>query len=131
MASDERRDRVVSVVRPLCAVGELPPEGEASLRYHGQSFELAVPLGERLAERFHEAHAARYGYADARREVELVALRTWDVSPGPALHLAGPDTARPVHGPLLLELPGATCWIPAGWAGLADTHGTLRLERAR
>ena len=51
-AGDERRDRVVSHVRPLGEVGDLPPDGEADLRYRGQSFELAVALGDGLAERF-------------------------------------------------------------------------------
>ena len=45
VASDERRDRVRSYVCPLEEAGELPGEGEAELRYRGQSFELTVPLG--------------------------------------------------------------------------------------
>ena len=64
VASDERRDRVRSYVCPLAEAGELPGEGEADLRYRGQSFELSVPLGEALVERFHRAHEERYGYAD-------------------------------------------------------------------
>ena len=32
-------------------------------------------------------------------------------------------------GPELVELDGATCWVPAGWAGETDAHGTLVLER--
>ncbi len=44
-ACDERRDAVAGVVCPLEAAGELPREGEADLRYAGQSFELTVPLG--------------------------------------------------------------------------------------
>jgi N-methylhydantoinase A len=82
-AGDERRDRVVSHVRPLAEVHGLPAEGEADLRYRGQSFELAVPLGADLAARFHRAHEERYGYADREREIELVAVRTADVGPGP------------------------------------------------
>ena len=39
-ASDERRDAVRSYLVPLDEAGELPPEGEADLRYVGQSFEL-------------------------------------------------------------------------------------------
>ena len=64
VAADERRDSVRSYVMPLDEAGELPAEGEADLRYAGQSFELTVPLGPRLAERFHEAHEERYGYSD-------------------------------------------------------------------
>src|SRR5712691_1378773 len=44
VASDERRDRVRSYLVPLAEAGELPDEGEADLRYAGQSFELTVPL---------------------------------------------------------------------------------------
>jgi N-methylhydantoinase A len=130
VASDERRDRVASLVVPLVDAGELPREGVASLRYRGQSFELAVPLGERLAERFHEAHAERYGYADRSREIELVALRTSELVAGPGFELTATTVREPAVGPALLELPGATCWIPAGWAGAFDSHGTLRLERS-
>ena len=64
VASDERRDHVRSIVRPLAEVGELPEEGEADLRYRGQSFELTVGLGPDLEERFHLSHEERYGYAD-------------------------------------------------------------------
>jgi N-methylhydantoinase A len=118
-AGDERRDRVVSHVRPLAEVDELPPEGEADLRYRGQSFELTVPLGDGLAERFHGSHEERYGYADREREVELVAVRTADVVPGPDLRLpeGEPEDAS---GPALVELDGSTLWIPPGWVGVRD-----------
>jgi N-methylhydantoinase A len=118
-ASDERRDRVVSHVRPLAEVGDLPPDGEADLRYRGQSFELAVPLGSDLAERFHRAHEERYGYADRGREVELVAVRTADVVPGPELELPIGEPKR-VSGPTLVALDGSTLWIPPGWEGARD-----------
>jgi N-methylhydantoinase A/oxoprolinase/acetone carboxylase beta subunit len=128
-ASDERRDRVRSYVRSLADAGELPAAGEASLRYRGQSFELTVPLGGDVAAAFHRAHEERYGYADETREIELVAVRTAEVVAGPDVELTA--SARPsVVGPALLELPGATCWAPAGWAGETDRHGTLILERA-
>ena len=87
--ADERRDSVRSYVCPLAEAGELPREGEAELRYRGQSFELAVPLQPGLAEAFHRAHEARYGYADREREIELVAVRTAEVRPGPSLGSLG------------------------------------------
>jgi N-methylhydantoinase A len=127
--SDERRDRVESYVRPLEEAGELPAEGEADLRYRGQSFELTVPLGPDLAAAFHRAHEARYGYADPERQIELVAVRTADVRPGPELRLPAAK-ALERRGPALLELPGATCWIPPGWVGVRDgTSSTLRLTK--
>jgi N-methylhydantoinase A len=118
-AGDERRDRVVSHVRPLGEVGDLPPAGEADVRYHGQSYELTVPLGADLAERFHRAHEERYGYADRGRELELVAVRTAEVTPGPQLELPDGEPQR-LSGPALLELDGSTLWIPPGWEGARD-----------
>jgi len=126
-AAEERRDAVRSYVAPLAEVGELPAVGEADLRYEGQSFELTVPLGPRLAERFHVAHERRYGYADPGRALELVAVRTAEVRPAPPLTLAGPRLA--VRGPAVLELEGSTAWVPDGWTGETDAHGTLVLRR--
>ena len=127
--SDERRDRVESFVCPLEEAGELPAEGEADLRYPGQSFELTVPLEPDLAGAFHRAHEARYGYADRTRQVELVAIRTAEVRPGPDLKLP-PAEPLEARGPALLELDGATCWIPPGWVGVRDgISSTLRLTR--
>jgi N-methylhydantoinase A len=129
VAADERRDAVRSYVVPLAEAGELPPDGEADLRYVGQSFELAVPLGPDLSERFHAAHAERYGYADPGRPLELVAVRTADVRPAPEISITGPRLAA--RGPEVIELEGATAWVPAGWSGATDLHGTLILRRAR
>ncbi len=129
VASDERRDTVRSYVRPLAEAGELPAEGEADLRYTGQSFELTVPLGADIAAAFHRAHEDRYGYSDRERPVELVAVRTADVRPGPELVLP-PAERLEVAGPHVLELEGATCWIPPGWVGVRHgTDSTLRLTR--
>ncbi len=125
---EERRDHVRSEVRPLDEVSDLPAEGEADLRYRGQSFELSVPLGPRLADRFHELHEDRYGHADRARPLELVAVRTAEVRPGPRLALpAGPRET--VTGPATVELDGATCWVPPGWVGVRD-GGIWRLTRA-
>jgi N-methylhydantoinase A len=125
---DERRDRVRSEVRSLELVGDLPAEGEADLRYLGQSFELPVPLGPGLERRFHELHEARYGYADPARPLELVAVRTAEVRPGPPLVLPA-SPRRTVAGPAAVELGGATCWVPPGWVGVRD-GGSWTLTRA-
>ena len=118
-AGDERRDHVVSHVRPVDEVGDLPQEGEADLRYRGQSFELTVPLDGDLSERFHRAHEQRYGYADRGREIELVAVRTAEVHPGPEVKLPSGEPQR-VSGPALVELEGSTLWTPPGWEGARD-----------
>jgi N-methylhydantoinase A/oxoprolinase/acetone carboxylase beta subunit len=128
VAADERRDFVRSYVVPLKDAGELPREGEVDVRYAGQSFELTVPLGPGLAERFHAAHEHRYGYADRDRALELVAVRTAEVRKAPPVHVGGPQHV--VCGPQALELEGATAWIPAAWAGETDAHGTLVLRKS-
>jgi N-methylhydantoinase A len=125
---DERRDHLRSEVRPLNEVSELPQEGEADLRYLGQSFELTIPLGPDLGERFHRRHEERYGYADPTRELELVAVRTAEIRPGPALELPSGDRAT-AAGPAVVELEGATCWLPPGWVGARD-GGVWTLTRS-
>jgi N-methylhydantoinase A len=127
VAADERLDAVRSYVVPLPDAGELPDEGEADLRYEGQSFELTVPLGARLVERFHAAHEDLYGYADRARPLELVAIRTAEVRAAPPIDIGGPNLAA--SGPQVLELEGATAWVPEGWQGETDAHGTLVLSR--
>jgi N-methylhydantoinase A len=127
VAADERRDAVRTYVVPLEEAGELPQDGEADLRYSGQSFELTVPVGPGLAERFHEAHAERYGYADPTRPLELVAVRTAEVRTAPPVAIAGPSLIA--RGPEVLALEGATVWVPVGWEGEADAHGTLVLRK--
>jgi len=128
VAADERRDAVRSYLVPLAEAGNLPREGEADLRYAGQSFELTVPLQDDLAEAFHRAHADQYGFAERDRDVELVAVRTADVRRGPELDLTT-STDTQVTGPNVLALPGSTVWVPDGWAGSTEGHGTLVLRR--
>jgi N-methylhydantoinase A len=128
VAADERRDSVRSYLAPLADVGDLPRDGEADLRYAGQSFELTVPLQDDLAEAFHRAHEEQYAFAERGREVELVAVRTAEIRHGPQLTLTSSAETR-VEGPRVLELSGSTVWIPVGWHGTTDTHGTLVLRR--
>jgi N-methylhydantoinase A len=119
VASDERRDRVRSYLVPLREAGELPKSGEADLRYRGQSFELTLELQDELDAAFHRAHEELYGFADRTREIELVAVRTAEVTPAPELDL--PRSSRRVEkGPVRVELAGATLYIPSGWVGVRD-----------
>jgi N-methylhydantoinase A len=119
VAADERRDHVRSFLGPLGDAGELPAEGEADLRYRGQSFELTLALQEDLESAFHRSHAEQYGFADPGRTVELVAVRTADVRPAPRFELPAGEP-RVAHGPVRIDLDGATLWIPPGWVGARD-----------
>jgi N-methylhydantoinase A len=119
VASDERREHVRSYLVPLVQAGELPDDGEADLRYRGQSFELTLPLQDELAAAFHRAHEELYGFADRGREIELVAVRTADVTPAPPVELPR-ATSRVEKGPVRIELAGATLYIPSGWVGVRD-----------
>ena len=57
------------------------------LRYIGQAYELSVPAGSDFVQSFHRAHEKRYGYADAKRTVEIVNVRAraTGLTPKPAL----------------------------------------------
>ena len=127
VAADERRDAVRSYLVPLDEAGELPRDGEADLRYAGQSFELTVRLQDGLADAFHSAHEEQFGFAERGREIELIAVRTADVRRGPEVVLPVSDPVT-VTGPAVVELPGSTCWIPPGWVGVRDGR-TLRVTR--
>jgi N-methylhydantoinase A len=79
----------------------------ADLRYYGQAFEVRVPLpethgpafdaavAEAVADSFHDAHRALYGYDfrhDARQQIEWVNLRVTGV--GPIRRPSLPELAR-------------------------------------
>jgi N-methylhydantoinase A len=52
-------------------------ERSLAVRYQGQSFELEIKWtrGGHIAEAFHRAHLARYGYAQEANKVEIVSAR--------------------------------------------------------
>ena len=125
VASEERRDAVRSYLVPLADAGELPAEGEADLRYAGQSFELTLPLQEDLEEAFHRVHEEQYGFAEKDRVVELVAVRTADIRKGPELELPRSEETTTVTGPAVVELSGSTVGFPPGGRGWS-TAGHMR-----
>jgi N-methylhydantoinase A len=51
------------------------PQRSLDMRYVGQGYELSIPSGPCLVERFHQIHRERYGYADEKRNVEVVNVR--------------------------------------------------------
>ena len=48
---------------------------QIDLRYVGQSFELTIPAGDDLRERFHAEHDRTYGFSAPAEPVEVVSLR--------------------------------------------------------
>lgn len=50
-------------------------EPACDLRYRGQGYELSLPFGNDLLERFHAEHERRYGYSSRDREIEIVTVR--------------------------------------------------------
>ncbi|WP_028061307.1 hydantoinase/oxoprolinase family protein [Candidatus Solirubrobacter pratensis] len=133
----------------------------ADLRYRRQAFELTVDGDDldALAERLHDAHERRYGYAMPEEPVELVALRLVAIEPVVKPPLREPTgrgdavcSRREVHiegewrtvdvlgrdrmgsgstvvGPAIVEFAEATCLVRPGWRGEVDPAGTLVLER--
>jgi N-methylhydantoinase A len=55
--------------------GRVQYRRSVDLRYHGQGYELNLPLTKNLIPAFQREHQQRYGYAHPSREVELVTLR--------------------------------------------------------
>jgi N-methylhydantoinase A len=94
-------------------------------RYPGQSHELTIEEGAD----FHAAHEQRYGFRlDGEPEIVTRRLVATVSRPRPELP-AG--SGEPVEGPVVVELPGSTCLVRAGWAGGFDAHGTLELTWTR
>jgi N-methylhydantoinase A len=50
-------------------------ERSADVRYRGQGYEINLPYGHDLLERFHAEHSRRYGYSSPERDVEIVTIR--------------------------------------------------------
>jgi len=137
-----RLDELLAPLREEPAAVEIVT---ADARYVGQSHELNVPADGELAEHFHRAHAAAYGYCDRARGVEVVNLRRAAVDPAPRPPLFEPrGTGVPVAGPRRMaraELDGAvrgptvlteltaTTVVSAGWQAARLCDGTLYLER--
>lgn len=133
-------------------------ERRAELRVRGQAHELAVaawPLAG-LADRFHDAHERRYGFADRTAVLEVVTVEV-----GGVLASAPPRERRPVRsrgertrvrvrhegrtwsawalerdalapgesvaGPAVLTDDGATLWVAPGWRARRHVGGAIVL----
>lgn len=136
-------------------------------RYIGQGFELTVMIDpaeldrlgpKAVADGFHAAHAARYGYAFPEQEVEIVNYRLEaavpqdGVLPEPALSTSVPTptwrhvlldeeerwaayerSALPIgfdiSGPAIVFEPTSATAVPRDWCLRVDAHGNLQLTR--
>jgi len=131
----------------------------AEVRYRGQSHELSLRGGPRLAARFHREHARLYGFADRAAPVEVVTLEArataaaepWPAAPGRRARRGPPGSTRVWHqgralraavwevsalgpgfsaaGPALVLEEGATLWIAPGWRARHQPAGALVLRR--
>lgn len=78
---------------------------QIDLRYVGQSYELTVPAGDRLLERFHAEHDRTYGFNAPEEPVEVVSLRLTSIGriakpparPLEAGDCPAPKERRPVY----------------------------------
>jgi N-methylhydantoinase A len=121
---------------------------------------LALGSAVELAERFHAYHRQRYGHATPHEPVEIVTLRlilnrAFDTPP----HLRTPTNENPgdelapividgaetacrflwraalphdfnADGPVVIEEPTATTYVPPGWRVRVDAFTNLRIERS-
>lgn len=132
-------------------------ERTVDVRYRGQSYEVNVPWGPRLEERFHRQHRARYGYATPREAVEVVTFRVAGRIVRRVRLPPAPRGRRPVassrsvwtngrwrdvpvlprdtlplgfrrKGPAIVEEDHATTIVPGGWRLRVIAHGILSME---
>lgn len=71
---------------------------QVDVRYVGQSYELTIPAGDDLLERFHAEHERSYGFAAPAEPVEVVSLRLTSVGrieKPPLRHLQPGQTPEP------------------------------------
>ena len=102
--------------------------GEIAAKRHGQLERLSSVTEVCLAFRRQVVHLVERPHVRDHAVATLVAVRTADVTPGPDVSLQVTDCYK-VEGPALVELQGATCWVPAGWHGETNDEGTWVLRR--
>ena len=130
------------------------------VRYQGQSHEIPVPFSQRFADAFHAAHQQLYGYADRKRQIEVVNLRLLAIGRGPRLRpsvfraQAGATAGKTrlrwagrwleslVHprphlrvgtrlaGPAIITEASATTVVPPRWRCRVHASGHLELTYA-
>jgi N-methylhydantoinase A len=135
----ELRDALIAEADATLAGERVRLRVNYELRYSGQSFELPVEQSKSvdprvICEAFAAAHEQRYGYRDERADVELVNVRlsVWGAAPELRPHAGEHDEqfapGTRVAGPSVCTLPDSTLFLPDGWSGVVDEHGTFLLE---
>ena len=90
-----------------------------------------APDPDALREAFAAEHERRYGYRDEEGEVELVTIRAsaWGAARTLTFEASGaPPAGTRIEGPAVVPLPESTLYVPAGWSGEVDAHGTVHLH---
>ena len=149
----------------------VPPEAtrvehSLDMRYEAQEYTLTIPAGdpladgfvEQIAQRFHDAHDARYGHSNPGAPVEFVTARTAllgelgraapeQIEPGESAHprrreavfgrrswdtavVSRDELAEALSGPAIVDEQTATTVVPPGWTLRVDALGTLLLTKA-
>ena len=131
--------------------------GSADLRYHGQSYEINVPLRGNLAAAFRREHRRRFGYAATKEPIELVTIRLIGRIPRPVAVPAVSATSAPrvstrqvlfedgwtiasvfertslkpgfeAEGPAIVAEDGATTVVPPDARFRIGSRGTLEIQ---
>lgn len=165
-----RADRVIrsevdrfqeTAVRDLEDQGRDPREatfeGSVDLRFHGQSYEINIPLRGNLASAFRREHRRRFGYASEREPIELVTVRLVATLPRrvrippqtppsrrvpqqrrvlfddgwqetSVLERSSLSLGDVVGGPAIIEEDHATTVVPSGARLRMEAAGILRIE---
>ena len=135
--------------------GKAVIERNADLRYRGQGYEISLPYGADLLDRFHAEHKRRYGYNTPDGEVEIVTLRARGRIASPenlARIKIGRETAKSkvgqthkdmkikvlpredlkagkkLKGPAVISEYSATTFVPQGLTFQADKAANLLVE---
>ncbi len=132
-------------------------EPSVDLRFHGQSYEITIPLQSDLGAAFRREHRRRFGYASRSASIELVAVRLSArvprpkvrprlerrTAPGgrerrvlfedgwsvvPVRNRSSLEPGREMDGPMIIEEAIATTLVPPGARVTVDRLGLLRIE---
>jgi N-methylhydantoinase A len=125
-------------------------EFHADMRYHGQGYEIPVPIGEDLDERFNELHEQLYGFRMPDTPSEIVNLRAVGSGdrPKPELpegELHGPDpggdgpvydraTLQPgnrISGPAVITEFDSTTVVLEGYEAEVDRFFNILIRKAQ